>query len=100
MGATMAQSKRASDIRRVVYELLEQGPIGERRTRFASRIIILLIVVNLVTAALETVPALELAYGNEFAVIEWLSLAIFSVEYLARLWCAAAIARRRLSPRR
>ena len=86
---TMLQTKRASGIRRAVYELLEQGPIGERRTRFASRIIILLIVVNLVTAALETVPALEAAYGPEFAVIEWISLAIFSLEYLARLWCAA-----------
>src|SRR5581483_1480832 len=83
------QRKRATDIRRAVYELLEQGPIGERRTRFVSRIIILLIVINLVTAALETVPVLEAAYGPEFATIEWISLVIFSAEYLARLWCAA-----------
>lgn len=96
----MTQGKGAG-IRRAVYELLEQGPIGERRTRFVSRIIILLIVVNLVTAALETVPALEAAYGPEFALIEWISLVIFSVEYLARLWCAAEHApTRHLSPAR
>jgi len=49
----------------------------------------LLIVVNLVAAALESVPALEAAYGRWFAVIEWLSLALFTAEYLARVWCAA-----------
>jgi voltage-gated potassium channel len=83
----MAQ-KHATEARRVLYELLEQGPIGERRTRFVSRLIILLIVINLVAAALETVPALEAAHGRTFAVIEWISLIVFSVEYLARLWCA------------
>src|SRR5215475_13334734 len=61
--STMPQQKNTRDIRRIIYELLEQGPIGERRTRFLSRLIILLVVVNLVAAALETVPALEAQYG-------------------------------------
>jgi voltage-gated potassium channel len=85
----MPQKKNARDIRRIIYDLLEQGPIGERRTRFLSRLIILLIVINLVAAALETVPALEAQYGRAFALIEWISLVLFSAEYLARLWCAA-----------
>ncbi|HMK79384.1 MAG TPA: cyclic nucleotide-gated ion channel [Xanthobacteraceae bacterium] len=85
----MPREQRAADIRRALYELLEQGPIGERRTRFLSRIIIALIVVNLVAAALETVPSFERAYGSEFSAIEWISLVIFSAEYLARLWCAS-----------
>jgi voltage-gated potassium channel len=85
----MPQKKSARDIRRIVYDLLEQGPIGERRTRALSRLIILLIVLNLVAAALETVPTLEAQYGRAFAAIEWLSLVLFSAEYLARLWCAA-----------
>lgn len=75
-------------MRRTVYELLEQGPIGARRTRIVNRIIILLIVINLVAVALETVPALEARYGRWFTAIEWLSLAVFSAEYLARLWAA------------
>ena len=84
----MAQKQHAAEFRRVLYELLEQGPIGERRSRLVSRLIILLIVINLVAAALETVPALEAAHGRLFAAIEWISLIVFSVEYLARLWCA------------
>jgi voltage-gated potassium channel len=85
----MPHKSRANDIRRTLYELLEQGPIGERRTRLVSRLIILLIVLNLVTAALETVPALDAQYARVFAAIEWISLVVFSAEYLARLWCAA-----------
>ena len=84
----MPHGKRA-ELRRTVYELLEQGPIGARRTRIVSRIIILLIVVNLVAAALESVPSLEAQYGRWFLAIEWLSLVVFTAEYLARLWVAA-----------
>lgn len=85
----MPQAKHTTELRRTVYELLEQGPVGARRTRVVSRLIILLIVVNLVAAALESVPTLEARYGRWFAVIEWLSLAVFTAEYLARLWVAA-----------
>jgi voltage-gated potassium channel len=81
-------SKRAAAVRRSLYALLEQGPIGERRTRLLSRLIILLIIVNLLAAALETVPALDVAYGDWFQAIEWLSLVLFSAEYLARVWVA------------
>src|SRR5437879_2495286 len=84
MGGRLRRSKPA-DIRRRVYELLEQGPIGERRTRFVSRLIILMIVVNLVAAALETVPALEAEHHRLFVTIEWLSLVLFTAEYLARV---------------
>jgi len=85
----MPHGKRAADVRRTVYELLEQGPIGTRHTRAISRLLILLIIVNLVAAALESVPSLEAQYGRSFAAIEWFSLVVFTVEYLARLWCAA-----------
>jgi voltage-gated potassium channel len=84
----MAQHKQAKEFRRAVYELLEQGAVGERRTRVVTRLIIALIVVNLVCAALETVPHLEARYGGTFIAIEWISLVLFSVEYLARLWVA------------
>ena len=48
------------------------GRSGERRTRVVSRVIILFILVNLVAAALETVPALEariwpLVHGHRMA---------------------------------
>jgi voltage-gated potassium channel len=84
----MPHARRASEVRRILYELLEQGPVGERRSRLVSRLIILVIIVNLVAAALETVPSLEAEYGRWLRAIEWLSLVTFSAEYLARLWVA------------
>jgi len=79
---------RATDLRRSVYDLLDQGPVGTFRTRLVSRLIILLIVINLIAAVLESVPALEAEYARWFTAIEWLSLVIFTVEYFARLWVA------------
>jgi voltage-gated potassium channel len=84
----MSRLTRAADLRRIAYELLEHGPMGEWRSRILSRLIILLIVINLVAAVLETVPALEAQYSRWFTAIEWVSLVLFSVEYLARLWVA------------
>jgi len=85
----MRRSKHASDLRRALYELLEQGPVGGRGMRVVNRAIITLIIVNLVAVALESVPALEAAYGPLFVAIDWLSLVVFTAEYLARLWVAA-----------
>src|SRR5689334_18774235 len=85
----MARAKHGTELRRTVYGLLEQGPIGTRRARVVSRLIILLIIVNLMAAVLESVPALEARYGSWFAAIEWVSLVVFTAEYLARVWVAA-----------
>ncbi len=93
----MRHGKRAADVRRALYELLEQGPVGGRRTRLVNRLIIALIIVNLVAATLESVPSLEARYGPLFTAIEWLSLVIFSAEYLARVWVAAETAHHRHS---
>ena len=86
----MERAKRATDFRRVLYELLEQGPVGERRTRLrqpadhpADR------GQSGHRRRSKRFPHLEAQYGGWFAAIEWISLVVFSVEYLARLWCAA-----------
>jgi len=93
----MRRGKRAGEVRRALYELLEQGPVGEGRTRLVNRLIIALIVVNLVAATLESVPTLQARYGPLFTAIEWLSLVVFSAEYLARVWVAAEAAHHRHS---
>ena len=96
-----AHAKRALELRRRVYELLEHGPIGDFRVRLTNWLLILLIVVNLVAVALETVPRLETAYRTEFIAIEIFSLIVFTVEYLLRIWVAVEHApRRHLSARR
>src|SRR5260370_9188903 len=68
------------------YEILEHGPVGDRAMRATSRLIILLILVNILAVVLESVPSYEAAYGGLFEAIELVSLVVFTLEYLLRIW--------------
>ena len=91
-------AKRTAELRRRVYEVLEHGPIGDFRARLASRLLIMLIVINLVAIALESIPSLEVAYRAEFIAVEIVSLVVFTGEYLLRLWVAVEHAPNRHLP--
>ena len=92
---------RAEQLRRRVYDLIEHGPVGERSQRIVSRLLIALIVVNLAAVTLQSVPQYEQTYAHAFLAIEILSLVVFSVEYLLRVWVAVEHApHRALSPTR
>jgi voltage-gated potassium channel len=97
----LQHKERRIALRRRVYDVLEHGPIGERRIRFISRLLIVLIVINLAAVTLESVPHYEQAYAHEFLLIEMVSLLVFTVEYVLRVWVAVDHAPyRHLSPTR
>ncbi|HWK98129.1 MAG TPA: cyclic nucleotide-gated ion channel [Pseudolabrys sp.] len=85
---TAMTPRKSSELRRRVYTILEQGPVGSTIGLTVDRFLIALILVNLVNVALETVPSLEARYGTLFALIEDFSLIVFTVEYALRLWTA------------
>jgi voltage-gated potassium channel len=74
------------DLRRRLYEILEHGTIGDRTGLIVGRLIVVLIVTNLVTMTLDSVPALQAQYGPLFIAIELLSLVVFTIEYALRVW--------------
>ena len=78
----------AKHLRRRVYEILERDMPGDWAGAAIARFIMLLIVVNLVAITLESVPTLQARYALVFAIIEYISLIIFTVEYCLRLWVA------------
>jgi len=84
----MARSTRIAEIRRRTYEILELGAFGDWVGLMVSRLILALIVVNLVSITLESVPELAVRFGALFGAIEMISIAVFTVEYLLRLWAA------------
>jgi voltage-gated potassium channel len=95
------RKERTTALRRRIYDVLEHGPIGERRMRIVSRLLIALIVINLIAVTLESVPQYEHAYAREFLFIEVLSLLVFTAEYLLRVWVAVEHAPyRKLTPTR
>jgi voltage-gated potassium channel len=86
-------------IRHRLYQILEEGPVGDRASWLVGRLLVALIVINLVAMILESVPSLEARYRALFEWIEICSLVLFSVEYLLRIWVAAEHAPySRLSP--
>src|SRR5258705_9445371 len=77
------------DLRRRLCEILEHGAIGNRIGLVVGRLIVVLIVTNLVTMTLESVPALQAQYGPLFIAVELLSRVVFTIEYGLRVWVAA-----------
>ena len=87
--------------RRRVYQVLDQGPVGDSGAVVVDRLLVALILINLVAVALESVPHLRAAYLPLFDAIEYVSLAVFTVEYLLRIWCAVEYGpHRHMSPLR
>src|SRR6478672_12608930 len=97
----MARSRQgtAAYWRRRTHEILEEGPVADRASFIVDRFLVALILINLVAVALESVPAYQARYAFWFDAVEYFSLAVFTVEYLLRLWSAVEHAPyRHLSP--
>jgi voltage-gated potassium channel len=77
------------DLRRRVYLVLEQGPVGDSLSLSVGRFLVALILLNLVVVAVQSVRSLEARYAIVFDVIEIFSLVVFSAEYVLRVWAAA-----------
>jgi len=86
-------------MRRRVYLVLEQGLIGEGLGALIDRALLVLIVINLIAVAVESMPEFHERYARAFELIEFFSLFVFTVEYALRMWSAVEHAPvRHLSP--
>lgn len=79
---------RLNELRRRVYQVLEQGPVGDRASVVVDRLLVALILINLVAVALESVPAIGARFATGFVAIELFSLVVFTIEYALRVWVA------------
>jgi voltage-gated potassium channel len=79
---------RLKELRHRVYLVLEQGLVGDRTSIIVDRLLVVLILINLIAVALESVPEIGSRYAVGFAAVEIFSLVAFSVEYALRLWAA------------
>ena len=75
-----------SRIKRRAYEIVEPTPEGDRPSHLFDIALITLITLNLLAIALETIAPLGEQASGVFLVFELVSVAIFTVEYLARVW--------------
>ena len=78
---------RYGDTRKWVHGLFEVDA-GGRAGYYVDYTIMLLILANVVAVSLETVDPIYAAYGREFYAFEVISVSIFTVEYVGRLWAS------------
>src|SRR5450631_1344441 len=81
-------AREPESLRRGVYLALEGGRTGGPLGIAVETVLIALIVANVAAYTLQSIPAFEDAWRDAFAWFEAISIAIFAVEYLARLWTA------------
>jgi voltage-gated potassium channel len=75
-----------------VYDLLDVTS-DKPASHFCSALIMGLICLNVIAVMLETVDSVEMAYRGFFNAFEIFSVAVFTVEYLLRLWTCTSNAR-------
>ena len=81
----MSREPMAS-LRARIFEVVESSSPDNGRARLFDSAMIVLIVANIVAVVLETVESLAAQHTTFFNVFEAVSVAIFTVEYVIRLW--------------
>jgi len=68
-----------------IYHILE-GDVTDRASRICEYFIAGLVVLNVISIILESVPSLHEAYHAEFHAFDVFSVIVFSIEYVLRVW--------------
>jgi voltage-gated potassium channel len=84
--AGQAQSTRHRALRHRVYEILEREDPNDRIAKIVFRIIVTVIVVNVSAAVLYTDARFARMFPNDLRIIESVSVVVFAVEYVVRMW--------------
>lgn len=87
--------------RRRVHDILEHGVEGDPVSTAVNTGLIVLILLNVVAFAAETVPEIGARYAGAFRLFNLFSVAVFTLEYGLRLWsCVEIPMLRQFSPAR
>lgn len=74
-------------LRSKTYQLLESEASKNATAKAINLFLIVLIISNVIAAIFESEAAYHDIYHQEFALFELISLSLFCVEYLLRVWC-------------
>ena len=72
-------------IRRRAYEIMD-GAVPDKYSHFVEIFVALLVVANVIGIILESVPEIHEAFEAEFHAFDLFSVAVFSVEFVMRVW--------------
>jgi voltage-gated potassium channel len=69
-----------------VHGLLHPELVQTKQVRMLNGFIILLIILNVLAVMLETVPSIHEPYAHFFKAFDTISVIIFTIEYILRVW--------------
>jgi len=81
------------NVRERVWEIIEVARPGDGLSRGVDSFILILIFANVIAVIVGSVPSIYARYGAQLDVFEVFSVAIFSVEYLSRIWACTVDSR-------
>ena len=87
----LIKPRRLRRLRKRVHDVLELDATHDPWSGAINTGLVVLIFLNVVAFSAETVPSLGEAYAGAFEAFNIVSVAIFTVEYVARLWSAIEI---------
>ncbi|WP_375562187.1 ion transporter [Bernardetia sp. OM2101] len=71
-----------------IYTIIERGEKHDKKSVYFDYFIIVLVLLSVISTIWESYPKASSEYGEYFNIFENFSIAIFTVEYLLRLWTA------------
>jgi voltage-gated potassium channel len=86
------------DLRDRLYELLEHDHLPYSVGSRFVRLIVFIIALDVVTMTLASVPEFDARFGELFTIIKIAAIAVFALEYAARLWSVVGHTQRSTSP--
>jgi voltage-gated potassium channel len=92
-GIPYHEPTKVGSLRRRVYEILEPAAPGDRASHIVDMLLLCLIVATVIALVVETVRPIHDSAPAFFFWLERTTIALFSAEYLLRLWSATADAR-------
>lgn len=85
MGAIRARDHGPS-LRKSVFRVLETATDGDFTSRVVDIFLVVLISLSVLAVIFESMTSFEARYGAALTLFEAITVAVFSVEYLLRLW--------------
>ena len=72
-----------------VLEILDQAQEGDNFSKLIDRFLGGMIVLNILAVSLESIEYLGMKYQQEFLYFEYLSIIVFGIEFLLRIWASS-----------
>ena len=72
-----------------VLEILDQAQEGDNFSKLIDRFLGGMIVLNILAVSLESIEYLGVKYRQEFLYFEYLSIIVFGIEFLLRIWASS-----------